>query len=102
MYLRKKKDEISLIFNFEGNEVNLKSKRNKFMKDIIEQYLIETQKDNKNVIFLYKGNLVKEELKIEDINKEGNEMKILVYEIEDNSICEEKLKDSKYANMPKM
>jgi len=29
-------------------------------------------------------------------------MKILVYEIEDNSICEEKLKDSKYANMPKM
>ena len=24
-------------------------------------------------------------------------MKILVYEIEDNNICEEKLKDSKYA-----
>jgi len=54
MYLRKKKDEISLIFNFEGNEVNLKSKRNKFMKDIIEQYLIETQKDNKKFFFYIK------------------------------------------------
>ena len=51
MYFGKKKDEISLIFSFDGNEVKLKSKRNKFMKDIIEQYLIETQKDNNNFFF---------------------------------------------------
>ena len=41
------------------------------MKDIIEQYLIEIQKDNKNFFFLYQGNIVKEELKIEDIKKKA-------------------------------
>ena len=44
--------------------------------------------------------MVKEELKIEEINNEDNELKILVYEIEDFDKYEEKLKDSKYIICP--
>ena len=96
-----KQKEITLIFNFNGKEVNIESKRNKYMKDIIEQYLITIQKDHKNCFFLYKGSMVKEELKIEEINNEEDNIKILVYEVEDYHKCEEKLKDSKYIICPK-
>ena len=96
-----KKETIKLIFNFDGKEVNIESKRDIYMKDIIEQYLITIQKDHKNCFFLYKGSMVKEELKIEEIDNENNEIKILVYEIEDNDKCEEKLKDSKYIICPR-
>ena len=95
-----KKEKITLIFSFDGKEINIESKRDKYMKDIIEQYLITIKKDHKNCFFLYKGNMVKEELKIEEINNEDNELKILVYEIEDYDKCEEKLKDSKYIICP--
>ena len=56
MLFQIKKEEVNFIFNFEGKEVNIKSKRNKYMKDIIEQYLITKQKDHKNYFFsfLYK------------------------------------------------
>ena len=50
---------------------------------------------------LYKGNIVIEELKIEEINNNDSEIRILVYEIEDNDKCEEKLKDSKYIICPR-
>ena len=69
------KETIVLNFSFEGNVVKIESKRNKYMKDIIEQYLITIQKDHKNCFFLYKGSMVKEELKIEEINNENNEIK---------------------------
>ena len=96
-----KKETIKLIFNFDGKEVNIESKKDIYMKDIIEQYLITIQKDPKNCFFLYKGSMVKEELKIEEIDNENNEIKILVYEIEDNDKCEERLKDSKYIICPR-
>jgi len=94
------KENISIIFNFDGNEVNIESKGNKYMKDIIEQYLEIIQKEQKNCFFLYKGNIVNTELKIEEFRNEDNEIKILVYEIEDNDKYEEKLKDSKYIICP--
>ena len=87
------KEIINIIFICGGKEVNIESKRNKYIKDIIEQYLITVQKEHKNCFFLYKGNMVKEELKIEEIDNKDNEIKILVYEIEDYDKCEEKLKD---------
>ena len=94
-----KKEIITLIFSFDGKEVNIESKGDKYMKDIIEQYLTTIKKEHKNCFFLYKGSIVNEELKIKEINNEDNEIKILVYEIE-NDKCEEKLKDSKYIICP--
>ena len=48
------KEKITLIFNLDGNEVSIESKRNKYMKDIIEQYLLEIKKDHKNIFFYIK------------------------------------------------
>ena len=47
-----KKEGITLIFNFNENEINIESKRNKYIKDIIEQYLIIIKKDHKNCFFI--------------------------------------------------
>ena len=60
------------------------------MKDIIKQYT----KDLNNIYFLYNGDMLKKELKIEEINNEENEIKILVLEIEDQDEIKEKLKKS--------
>ena len=49
-----KKEKITLIFSFDGKEINIESKRNKYMKDIIEQYLITIKKDHKNCFFYIK------------------------------------------------
>ena len=95
------RETITLIFVFNGKEVKIESKRNKYMKEIIEQYLIEMKKDHNKCFFLYKGNIVLEELKIEEINNNDFEIRILVYEIEDSDKCEEKLKDSKYIICPR-
>jgi len=100
MIFQTKKEKVSLFFNFNGNEVNIVSKKDEYMKDIIEQYLITIRKEHENCFFLYNGCMVKEELKIEEINNEDNELKILVYEIEDDDKCKEKLKDSKYIICP--
>ena len=39
-----KKETITLSFNFDENEVNIVNKRNKYIKDVIEQYLIKIKK----------------------------------------------------------
>ena len=96
----KEEEEVTLIFNFEEKEENIKCNKNKCMKDIIEQYLLTIQKDHNNCFFLYKGNMINEELKIKEINNNDYEIKILVYEIEDYDKYEEKLKDSKYIICP--
>ena len=95
-----KEEKITLCFSCEGKEISIESKRDKYMKDIIEQYLIIMQKERKNFYFLYGGCSLKEELKIEEINKEDFQIKILVYEIENDDKCETKLKDSKYIICP--
>jgi len=94
------KKETTFIFFFGGKEISIEGKRNKYIKDIIEQYLTKIKKDRKKLFFLYKGNILKEELKIEEIDIKDNEIKILVCENEDDEKCEEKLKDSKYIICP--
>ena len=53
------------------------------------------------MFFLYKGTVVKEDLKIEDINNEDNTIKILVYKIEDTDGVR-KIKRFKIYNISKM
>ena len=71
---KNKKENILIKFLFEGREVKINCKRNEYMKDIIKQYT----KDLNNIYFLYNGDMLKKELKIEEINNEENEIKILV------------------------
>ena len=66
------------------------------MKDIFGRYLIKINKSINDVFFLYNGKQITEELKLEEINKEDNEIKILVTDILDkNNKNEEILKQSK-------
>ena len=97
-----KQETITIYFNLDQNEVNIESKRDKYMKDIIEQYLKIVQKSHINCVFLCDGNTLNEELKIEEIINKDNEIRILVFVIEndDNEKREEKLKDSKYIICP--
>ena len=97
-----KQETITIYFNLDQNEVFLESKRDKYMKDIIEQYLKIIQKDHINCVFLCDGSKLNEELKIDEIINKGYEIRILVIEIEndDNKKCEEKYKDSKYIICP--
>ena len=56
------------------------------MKDIFKRYLIKINKDISEVYFVYNGDKIKEELKLEGINNKDNEIKILVYNINDTNI----------------
>ena len=52
MSFQNKNEAITLIFNFAGKEEIIKSNRNKYMKDIIEQFLVTIKKDHNNCFFI--------------------------------------------------
>ena len=56
------------------------------MKDIFKGYLNKINKDINEVYFLSNGDKINEELKLEDINNKGNEIKILVNDINNKNI----------------
>ena len=88
--------EIILVFDYNQNIIKIQCKRNEYMKDIFGRYLIKINKSINDVFFLYNGKQIAEELKLEEINKEENEIKILVTDILDkNNKNEEILKQSK-------
>ena len=94
----KKNDNIIAKFNFEGKTEEIKCKRSEYIKDVIKQYVKNIQKDLENIYFLYNGNIINKEMKIEEMiknkdNKE-NELQILVYELETNDKNKEELKES--------
>ena len=70
------------------------------MKGIIKQYIKEIQKVIKNIFFIYNGNMLNEELKIEEINNGNNEIKILAYELDGFDNNEEELKESEFIIYP--
>jgi len=82
-------NEIILVFDYSQNIINIQYKRNEYMKDIFGRYLIKINKSKNDVFFLYNGNKIKEELKLEEINKEDNEIRILVRDILDMNIKNE-------------
>ena len=87
-------NEANLDFIYQGNTIRIQGKRNEYMKDIIKRYTIKIDKDIKDVYFMSNGNKINEELKLEEINNNENEIKILVNDINDNN-TENKNKISK-------
>ena len=77
--------EVSLEFIYQGNAIKIQCKRNEYMKDIFNRYLIKIGKELNDVYFICNGNKIKEELKLAEINNSDNEIKILVYDIIDNN-----------------
>ena len=88
-------EEISLKMLYKNQEVMIQCKRDEYMKDIFKKYENKINKDIKHLIFLYNGNLINENLKLEQINKENNEIIILVEELNNKNNYQEKIIESK-------
>ena len=92
-------NSITLNFLYNGTITKVQCKANEYMKDIFKRYLIKINKDKNDVYFIYNGNKINDELKLEEIkNKDkDNEIKILVNdinsEINKNKIILKKSKD---------
>ena len=84
--------EANTIFNFEGREVIIQCSKNEKMKDICQRYSNKINININSLIFLYGGNQLNFNLNFNEqaniIDKEKNEMKVLVYKKENNEyIC---------------
>ena len=89
-------NEINLNFIYKSNSINIQCKRNEYMKDIFKRYLIKIKKDISDVYFMCNGNKINGELKLKEFNNKDNEIKILVYNINDTNINnKEVIKQSK-------
>ena len=78
-------DEIALDFIYNGSLTKVHCTRNEYMKDIFKKYLSKINKDINDVYFIYNGNKINEELKLEQINNKDNGIKILVNDINVNN-----------------
>ena len=72
--------EVILNFYFSGELIKIQCKRNEYMKDIFSSYCIKASKNINDIYFLYNGQLINQELKLEQYNKTDNEINILVYD----------------------
>ena len=89
----------SVIFSFEGKDILIQCSKEDKMKDICQKYANKIQRNINSLVFLYSGNQLNFQLCFKDqansIDKERNEMKILVYKNEDDELscpkCGEKI-----------
>ena len=90
---------VEVLFNYNGIETIIQCNINDKMKDIINKYIIKTEKNNKNLYYLYNGDKINEELSFnEQANENDNKrkkMNILVYIKEENINNKENIIKSK-------
>ena len=84
--------EVEFIYN--GEKIIIQCNLNDKMKDIFNKYIIKLGIEINSVYFLYGGNIIKEDLILEEIisneDKKRNKMNIIVNQINKNE--EKKLK----------
>ena len=73
-------ESIIITFILNGIEINVQSDRNQYMKDIFSKFCIKASKKMKDIYFLYKGEMIDKNLKLNQINNKDKEIKILVNE----------------------
>ena len=73
--------EANVIFSFEGVDVKIQCSKEDKMKDICQKYSNKIQKNINSLIFLYNGTKINFNLsyKEQKIDKETNEIKVIVY-----------------------
>ena len=78
-----------VIFDFEGREVIIQCTKDEKMKDICQRYVNKIEKNLNSLIFLYGGKQLNFNLSFKEqangLDKERNEMKVLVYKNEDKN-----------------
>ena len=89
--------EVKIIFEFKGMKTTIKCDKTEKMRSIMKRYGTIVEIDINKIYLVYNGNKVNEELSFEEIaNKEDkkmNMMNIIIYEINNSKIIEEKSKE---------
>ena len=73
--------ESILHFVYKGQEIKISCKKNEIMRNIYNIYANKTNQDIKNICFLYNGNKINGDLKLEQINSKDYEIKITVIDV---------------------
>ena len=87
-----------VIFTLDGVDLPIQCNENDIMKDICQKYVNKIIRNINTLVFIYGGNILNFNLKFKDviIDKESNEMKVLVYSNENDEFicpkCGEKIK----------
>ena len=85
-------EQISVIFNFQGNELTIQCLSADKMKDICQKYSTKIEKNLNSLLFLYGGEQINFEKNVEEqassLDKASRQMKVLVYKNENKEhIC---------------
>ena len=81
--------EVNVIFLYEGKNIEIQAKREQYMKDIFSSLNNKVSKEVNDLIFLYNGQIINENLKLEQINNKDNKITILVQELVDEDTQKE-------------
>ena len=89
----------SVIFNFQGTDILIQCSQEEKMKDICQKLATKIERNVNSLVFLYGGSNLNFQLSFKDqaniIDKERNEMKVLVYKNESDELscpkCGEKI-----------
>ena len=89
----------SVIFNFQGVDILIQCSKEEKMKDICQKLATKIERNVNSLVFLYGGSNLNFQLSFKDqaniIDKERNEMKVLVYKNESDELscpkCGEKI-----------
>ena len=72
------------IFTYNGIVTSILCKKEELMKDIIQKFIVKTNSNNNNLIFLYGGEQINGELtfnqQAKKCDKDRNKMNVLVYD----------------------
>ena len=99
-------EEVTIEFLYDGKRIEIKSMKNEYMKDIINRYCLNIQKEANSLYFLYEGNIIDIQLKLGEINNNKNKMTLLVHEVnedgdEDENKMEKTMETAKNIICPK-
>ena len=91
--------EANVIFTLDGVDISIKCSKEEKMKDICQRFANKVEKNINSLIFLYGGKRLDFFVSFEDLVRDENEMKLLVYTNENDEFmcpkCGEKIKFNK-------
>ena len=96
-------EKIILNFIYNGEATNMPCNGNEYIKDILRRFAEKNDKDKEDLLFLYNGQLIEENLILAKINNNSdNKLKILVFDnINDSKDNKNKIELSKDIICPK-
>ena len=89
-------EEASLNFILNGNKIKIKGNKKERLQQIFKKFLSEVNKKQQCIDFFHEGDLINNDLKLEDINNSDDEITIIVKEKNTNNSIP-RIKEIKYS-----